>query len=389
MSKPHNQSKPDQSASFIIDPLMKQPNLQNESLHPFDSSTNFILLIQKIKEILNSDEETDWTIKLSGINYLRRLFLHEREVFDQCFYGLKLYVKIVNMINSTKSVLAKNGLLLLNEVLNEKSTDEKNQKAKISLIKSVIPELVSKINSNQSFIKNEANSCLDLIIENNNDCETLLDLLQLMKKKKGNEFISLFNYCMKSIENLGKINLLNHEIQFNEIIKIIFGLCLENKDVIHTTKYKIILNKISEMISKEEFEKKLEKLSKKDKEVIKKLMENEKDKKPITKRNDRLTIRTDLHRILMGDKSKNQRKSFITKGGKHPINIYVKTATKMVEKNGKIVESDKENNNSNNAKVEKNEKIVESKNENNSINNSNVNGGVVKISFSQNQSEVA
>ena len=387
MSKPHNQSKQDQSASFIIDPLMKQPNLQNESLHPFDSSTNFILLIQKIKEILNSAEETDWTIKLSGINYLRRLFLHEKEVFDQCFYGLKLYVKIVNLINSTKSVLAKNGLLLLNEVLNEKSTDEKNQKAKISLIKSVIPELVSKINSNQSFIKNEANSCLDLIIENNNDCETLIDLLQLMKKKKGNEFISLVNYCMKSIENLGKNNLLSHEVQFNEIIKIILGLSLENKDVIHTTKFKNILNKISEMISKEEFEKKLEKLNKKDKEVIKKLMENEKDKKTITKKNDRLTIRTNLHKILMGDKSKIQRKSFITKGAKQPINIYVKTTTKIVEKNEKIVESDKENNNINNANVEKIEKIVESNKENNSSNN--VNGGVVKISFSQNQNEAA
>ena len=387
MSKPHNQSKQDQSASFIIDPLMKQPNLQNESLHPFDSSTNFILLIQKIKEILNSAEETDWTIKLSGINYLRRLFLHEKEVFDQCFYGLKLYVKIVNLINSTKSVLAKNGLLLLNEVLNEKSTDEKNQKAKISLIKSVIPELVSKINSNQSFIKNEANSCLDLIIENNNDCETLIDLLQLMKKKKGNEFISLVNYCMKSIENLGKNNLLSHEVQFNEIIKIILGLSLENKDVIHTTKFKNILNKISEMISKEEFEKKLEKLNKKDKEVIKKLMENEKDKKTITKKNDRLTIRTNLHKILMGDKSKIQRKSFITKGAKQPINIYVKTTTKIVEKNEKIVESNKENNNINNANVEKIEKIVESNKENNSSNN--VNGGVVKISFSQNQNEAA
>ena len=387
MSKPHNQSKQDQSASFIIDPLMKQPNLQNESLHPFDSSTNFILLIQKIKEILNSAEETDWTIKLSGINYLRRLFLHEKEVFDQCFYGLKLYVKIVNLINSTKSVLAKNGLLLLNEVLNEKSTDEKNQKAKISLIKSVIPELVSKINSNQSFIKNEANSCLDLIIENNNDCETLIDLLQLMKKKKGNEFISLVNYCMKSIENLGKNNLLSHDVQFNEIIKIIMGLSIENKDVIHTTKFKNILNKISEMISKEEFEKKLEKLNKKDKEVIKKLMENEKDKKTITKKNDRLTIRTNLHKILMGDKSKIQRKSFITKGAKQPINIYVKTTTKIVEKNEKIVESNKENNNINNANVEKIEKIVESNKENNSSNN--VNGGVVKISFSQNQNEAA
>ena len=386
-SKSLNQSKSDQPASFIIDPLMKHPNLQNDSLHPFEPTTNFILLIQKIKEILNSAEETDWTIKLSGINYLRRLFLHEKEVFDQCFYGLKLYVKIVNLINSTKSVLAKNGLLLLNEVLNEKSTDEKNQKAKISLIKSVIPELVSKINSNQSFIKNEANSCLDLIIENNNDCETLIDLLQLMKKKKGNEFISLVNYCMKSIENLGKNNLLSHEVQFNEIIKIILGLSIENKDVIHTTKFKNILNKISEMISKEEFEKKLEKLKKKEKEVIKKLMENEKDKKTITKKNDRLTIRTNLHKILMGDKSKIQRKSFITKGAKQPINIYVKTTTKIVEKNEKIVESDKENNNINNANVEKIEKIVESNKENNSSNN--VNGGVLKISFSQNQNEAA
>ena len=365
-SKSLNQSKSDQSASFVIDPLMKQPNLQNDSLHPFEPTTNFILLIQKIKEILNSAEETDWTIKLSGINYLRRLFLHEKEVFDQCFYGLKLYIKIVNLINSTKSVLAKNCLLLLNEILNEKNNDnEKNQKEKISLIKLVIPELISKINSNQSFIKNEANACLDLIFENNNDCETLIGLLQLMKKKKGNEFVSIVNFCLKLIQNLGKDNLLNHETQFNEIMKIIAGLSLENKDIIHMTKYKNILNKIIEIISKEEFEKKLEKLHKKDKEAIKKMLENQKDKKTFTKKNERFSSSSNLHKILLGDKSKIHKKSFITKV-KHPFNIVVKTTTKIIEKTEKVAESNKENNSSNN-----------------------VNGGVLKISFSQNQNEAS
>lgn len=357
-SRNHSQSKkkePPTPTPFEIEPIMKKADLKNEELTPFDQNINYILLSQKIKEILNTKDDAestknDWTTKLAGINYLRRLFKFEKTVFDQTFYGLKLYEKVPGLINSTRSVLAKNILLLLDEILNcctNETSNEKIQKSLESLIKLVIPVLVSKINSNQSFIKNESNSCLDAILNKMNSYEILLNLIQLLKKKKGSEFNLIIDLIKKSIKLIGKENLLLiKDSEFNEMIKIISGLSLENKDVIHLTKYKNILDDLIEIISKEEFEKKLMKSNKKDQEIIKGLLEKEKDKKPNTKKNDRISSSSNLHKLI--EKSRIEKKNNCST--KQPNHVIVKTS-KIIERSIKIIEGNKENNNTNNSVI--------------------------------------
>jgi hypothetical protein len=56
---------------------MKSPNIPNENLSAFESDTDFIFLMQKLKQII-SNKDMDWTKYLAVVNYLRRLFKYEK-----------------------------------------------------------------------------------------------------------------------------------------------------------------------------------------------------------------------------------------------------------------------------------------------------------------------
>ena len=100
---------------FIIPDSMKQENILNENLSPFEEGTDFISLMQHLKgKLLNKNE--DWTLHLAVVNYLRRLLKFEIDIFNQFLFGLKLYPKIIELINSIRSKLAKNTLILVNEI---------------------------------------------------------------------------------------------------------------------------------------------------------------------------------------------------------------------------------------------------------------------------------
>ena len=94
-----------------------------------------------------------------------------------------------------------------------------------------------------------------------------------------------------------------------------------------------------------------------------------KTKKQLLKKNDRSSSRTNLHKVIMEDKSKMHRKTVLTKPAKQSINIVVKTS-KSIVKIEKAAESNKENDSNNNANT-----------------NTNANGGVIKINLSQSQSQ--
>ena len=111
-------SKKGKINEFTMDEEMKNINLQNEMLKPFEPDTDFISMMQKFKDIL-SNKGSDWTLQISIINYLRRLFKFEKQVFSQLFYGAKFYQKIIELIDSVRSSLAKNVLILLNEIFSE------------------------------------------------------------------------------------------------------------------------------------------------------------------------------------------------------------------------------------------------------------------------------
>ena len=167
------------------------------------SSTNKNKAPAKVEPEQN--KPVDWTMQLAVINYLRRLLKHEKNVFDQTFYGLKIYENILDFFNSIRSILAQNALILFNELFSNfvPEFDEKNQKAPvINLIKQAIPSLLLKATTSQSFIKNEAKTCLETMTANMKYNDTLITLLQGMNTQKIAEFELALALSNKMIKNL-------------------------------------------------------------------------------------------------------------------------------------------------------------------------------------------
>ena len=267
---------------FIIPESMKSPNIPNENLSEFESDTDFIFLMQKLKQII-SNKDMDWTKHLAVVNYLRRLFKYEKSIFNQLLYGLKIYPKIIELINSIRSVLAKNTLVLINEIFRENvpEFDEKKNKAPvIILIKAIIPTLITKANCNKSFIKSEAKLCLESLTNNMRYGDTLIFLIQSMNSKKNQEIDLSYNLAIKVINNLNK-EYFGENNFFNELMKAISGIYELKKDI-YVKKIIVIIKKISEKMTQNEFNTKLEKCPKKERELIKKALDP-KNNKPMMK----------------------------------------------------------------------------------------------------------
>ena len=266
-------SKKAYSSGFEIFEEMKNINLPNESLKPMEPSTDYIVMMQKFKDILNN-KDSDWTLELAVINYIRRIFKFEKQVFSQFFYGAKFYQKIIELINSVRSTLAKNVLILFNEIFSgpmPNPEEKANTTALIAVIKTTIPHLISKINSNKSFIKNDANICLESIIQNMKYFEVLVSFMLLINTKKNKDSELCAELSIKMIKSLGKEFFVKNT-QFAELMKCIVTLYEAKKDA-NLKKCKNILNCFVEVMGKEEFDKKMEKCPKKEKNNVKIIME--------------------------------------------------------------------------------------------------------------------
>ena len=251
---------------------MKNINLSHESLKPLEPEIDIVSMMQKFKDILNN-KDSDWTFQISVINYLRRIFKFDKQVFNQFFFGAKFYQKIIEFIDSVRSSLAKNALVLLNEIFSEQMNQEEkiNSNSLISLIKSTIPHLVSKINSNKSFIKAESKTCLESLVKNMKFFEVLLTFFQLMNTKKAKDAELLVELSKKMIKNLGKEFFVQNS-QFNELIKHVVSFYESQKDS-NVKQAKDILNCFIEVMTREEFDKKMEKCTKKEKKNVKIILE--------------------------------------------------------------------------------------------------------------------
>ena len=263
--------KNDLPPKFVLDSNMQKGNISYDALESFPANYDFIQLIQKLKEILGKvskkkktstnknkvqtkpepqnpqNSSVDWTIQLAVINYLRRLLKFEKDIFNQTFYGLKFYENILEFFNSIRSILAQNALILFNEVFSKfvPELDEKNQKSPIiNLIKVAIPSLILKATTSQSFIKNEAKTCLETLVNN-------------MKSNK-------------LIKNLGKEFFVNNK-HFGAIMGALGNVYENNKNDLYKRRCKSLLASFEEVMSKEEFDKKLEKCDKKEKDLIKEI----------------------------------------------------------------------------------------------------------------------
>ena len=275
-------SKKISRSQFTILEEMKNINIPFESLKPIEPEIDSVSMFQKLKEILNA-KNSDWTLQIGVINYLRRVQKFDKNVFGQFFYGAKIYPKLLDLINSVRSSVSKNALLLLNEIFSENISQINN--SILYLVKATLPLLIPKINSNQSFIKVECKQLLESIVKNVKSPELLLIILQQINsgprilistpnpRNKDNNFEIITDLFIKSAKNLGK-EILVANPQFQEMIKslVTFYDLNQSKNVKFC---KNILNCLIETMEKENFDSKLDKCGKKEKDGVASIM-NEK-----------------------------------------------------------------------------------------------------------------
>ena len=318
--KKDNSDKKDEN-KFIVPDFMKSPNILKENLPPFEGDTDFITLMQKLKQTINN-KDIDWTFHLAVINYLRCFLQYEKNLFNQLLFGLKIYPKIIGLINSIRSVLAKNTLMLVNEIFSENipEFDEKKNKTPIIIfIKAIIPTLIMKANCNQSFIKAEANLCLESLVNNMKYGDTLISLIQAMSMKKIQDIELAYKLATKLCDNLDKEYLGEFPL-FNDLMKAI-GSIYELKKDIYVKKIIVLLKKISEKITQNDFNSKLEKCGKKEKELIKKALDPNINNKPKLKN----STSSDFQDFLKKSKDK-------LKGGRVKIRKSITTSSTILVK---------------------------------------------------------
>ena len=326
--KKDNSDKKEEN-KFIVPDFMKSPNILKENLPPFEDDIDFISLMQKLKQAINN-KDIDWTFHLAVVNYLRCFLKYEKNLFNQLLFGLKIYPKIIGLINSIRSVLAKNTLMLVNEIFSENipEFDEKKNKTPIIIfIKAIIPTLIMKANCNQSFIKAEANLCLESLVNNMKYGDTLISLIQAMSMKRIQDIELAYKLATKLCDNLDKEYLGEFPL-FNDLMKAI-GSIYELKKDIYVKKIIVLLKKISEKITQNDFNSKLEKCGKKEKELIKKALDPNINNKPKLKNSTSSDFQDFLKKSK--DKLKNKqikiRKSITTSSTiivKKPIENYAK-----------------------------------------------------------------
>ena len=276
--KDYSQKK--EEIKFIIPDSMKMENIPKDDLSAFEEGTDFIFLLQKLKQII-LNKETDWTFHLAVINYLRRLLKFEIDIFNQFLYGSKLYPKIIELINSIRSILAKNALILVNEMFSEMipEYDEKKNKAPVIIfIKEITPTLIMKANGNQSFIRTEANSCLESLINNMKYGDTLVFLIQAMNSKKNQDIDLAYNLAVKLCNNLTKEYLEEFPL-FNDLMKVCANIYELKKDI-YVKKIIALIKLIKDKITENDFNTKLEKCQKKERDIIKKALDPNINNKP-------------------------------------------------------------------------------------------------------------
>ena len=293
-----------QKSRFEILEEMKRINIQNECLNPIEPETDYVAMMQKFKEILNN-KDSDWTQQIAVINYMRRIFKFEKQVFSQFFYGAKLYPKIIELIDSVRSSLAKNALILLNEIFSgplPNPEEKANTTSLIALIKLTIPHLIPKINSYKSFIKKDCIMCLDSIIKNMKFFEVLLSFMELINTKKNKDSQLYADFSIKMIKSLGKEFFVKNT-KFRELMKCIVTLYESQKNA-NLKKCQNILDCFIEVLGNDELNQKMEECSEKEKNIIKIIME-EKELNEIKKKR-RISSSMQFHKEI-----KERKKSFI------------------------------------------------------------------------------
>ena len=349
-------SKKSSASEFIILEEMKNINIPFESLKPLEPVIDTVSMFQKLKEIL-CEKNSDWTLQIGVINYLRRIHKFDKNVFNQFFYGGKIYPKLLELLHSVRSSVSKNVLVILNEIFSENIPE--NKSSILALIKASLPLLIQKLNMNQSFIKTETKQVLDSLCKNVKFPELLLIILQQMssskpstainERSKDKELDILTDLFTKIAKNLGK-DLLIETQQFSEIIKSL--ICFYDISRNGNGKFcKNILNCLIDVMAKENFDSKIEKCGKKEKDGVKTIMEAKIETKKKRGTVSSIHFRNNLKERKKSIKFSKCNNTSFDKGNK---SVSIKIMTKTGEAFGDITKKNVIRLHHNDEKVQKN-----------------------------------
>ena len=135
-----------------------------------------------------------------------------------------------------------------------------------------------KANGNQSFIRTEANSCLESLINNMKYGDTLVFLIQAMNSKKNQDIDLAYNLAVKLCNNLTKEYLEEFPL-FNDLMKVCANIYELKKDI-YVKKIIALIKLIKDKITENDFNTKLEKCQKKERDIIKKALDPNINNKP-------------------------------------------------------------------------------------------------------------
>ena len=184
--------------------------------------------------------------------------------------------------------------------------DEKKTKAPvITLIKEIIPTLILKANCNQSFIRIEANACLESLVNNMKYGDSLIYLIQAMNSKKNQEIDLAYNLANKLCNNLTKEYLSEFPL-FNDLMKTCANIYELKKDI-YVKKIIVLIKLIKDKLGENDFNIKLEKCQKKERDIIKKALDPNINNKPRMKNSTSSEFQTFLKKSKDNLKNKNNK----------------------------------------------------------------------------------
>ncbi len=280
-------------------------NLSYENLPQFEENTNYIELMRKVILLLKETDEKKWNECVEGINYLRRLRKFNKEVFEKIMYDLDIFNIILSYLNCSRTILSKITLVFIQEIFSEYEFEYNEKDEEIELIKFIefiTPKLISKLNSDKSFIKEEVIKCLKNLSENMTYGKTLITLIKCFLE---NENCDL---CYKFIEELLNNFDVNYLIYFdywNELFEILIKTLKMNKELF-TKKCISILNLLENLLGKENYNKILnEHCSEEEKELIEISNNNLKDKtNQQNKLNDKRCFGSEIGNLIKESRNK-------------------------------------------------------------------------------------
>lgn len=319
-----NNKKPKEA--FNITQELKKPTLHYEDLEAFSDDFDFINMIAVLREKI-FDKNTDWETHVGIINTLRRLQKHEQATFNNTFYNLLFHEKILEHLNSYRSVLAKVALTFLGEIFSEYQSEYDNSHRKASIIKYVwmcVPTLIVKANCTQNFIKKEATDVLGIIINNMFYGETLCILLNSVLSKKNEECNLACDLAIQFMRNIGGIYYDFHNT-FEGAVKYMAKIADTKKEP-YLKKASCLLSEFINIVGEEnfndkikycklsvqntvnsilEYEKKKQEKSNTDKDGVKKFIKESKAKFRNSCRNRRSNSEREISRLVCEARNRN------------------------------------------------------------------------------------